>query len=507
MTTRSRSSERSLPSLAEAAARKLNQLQSQRVNRTIQVAKPYSPHPPGSKQLAFLALDCEEAGYGGAAGGGKSDALIMAALQYVDVPGYSAGIFRRTKEDLNKPDSILHRAHAWFSGTAARWDEKLHGYCFPTLPGKADATIHFGYGTTKREIEDRYQGTSFQYIGVDEGGQWILDAYRYLFSRVRKPEGMPVPLRARVGFNPGGRGAEWIKDRFVRNGRTADGLNHAEYRAHRKAGAEPTPPYLVSPPSPEAVDAAQRLGRQPRSVYFVPAFVDDNPGLDVGAYRAQLAELDPVTRAQLEEGDFDAVDSGEFFKPEWFKFVEVVPAGARQKVRYWDLAATEPKPGTDPDWTAGVLMSVERTEDKRHRYYIEDVVHFRAGPAAVESRVKATALVDGKTVPIWIEEEPGSAGKNNTDNYAARVVPGYVFKGHRKTGSKPEFWKPLASAAQNGLLFLKRAPWNREFIAELCALPFGKKDQADSAGGAFSKLTQGAPTYEDIPELKTERRY
>lgn len=59
----------------------------------------WCPHEPFEKQRAFLLLDCLEAGYGGAAGGGKSDALLMAALQRVDVPGYAAILFRRTYSD------------------------------------------------------------------------------------------------------------------------------------------------------------------------------------------------------------------------------------------------------------------------------------------------------------------------------------------------------------------------------------------------------------------------
>ena len=42
---------------------------------------PYIPHKPTPKQLAFLMLDVREALYGGAAGGGKSDARLLAALE------------------------------------------------------------------------------------------------------------------------------------------------------------------------------------------------------------------------------------------------------------------------------------------------------------------------------------------------------------------------------------------------------------------------------------------
>ena len=75
----------------------------------------WCPHEPYEKQSAFLDCPSLEALYGGQAGGGKSDALLMGALQYVDVPGYNAVIFRRTVPDLLKPEAILTRALEWLA--------------------------------------------------------------------------------------------------------------------------------------------------------------------------------------------------------------------------------------------------------------------------------------------------------------------------------------------------------------------------------------------------------
>src|ERR1017187_8512908 len=77
---------------------------------------PYFDHFPSPKQAAFLVLPHREALYGGAAGGRKSDALLMAALQYVDVPGYAALILRRSFADLDQEDAILDRAKKWLIG-------------------------------------------------------------------------------------------------------------------------------------------------------------------------------------------------------------------------------------------------------------------------------------------------------------------------------------------------------------------------------------------------------
>ena len=77
----------------------------------------YIPHRPTPHQGAFLLLDRKEAFYGGAAGGGKSDALLMAALQYVDVPGYAALLLRRTYDELEQEGSLIPLSKEWFLDT------------------------------------------------------------------------------------------------------------------------------------------------------------------------------------------------------------------------------------------------------------------------------------------------------------------------------------------------------------------------------------------------------
>jgi len=269
-----------------------------------------APHRPSQNQATFLGLPAEEVLFGGAAGGGKSDALLMAALEYVHVPGYSAAVFRRTKVESTRAEAPLERMRRWLSTALeagrCRWDSDANAFRFRTHEPGRDATVHFGYAPTQAQLES-YQGAAYQFIGIDELGAWSEASYRYLFSRLRRThdlKGRAVPLRMRSTANPGGPGHDWIKARFVEHATHRDGGSKvlADLRARRLGRPLPQPPVYVSPPSPEALELAKELGRTAQGAVFVPSFAADNPGLDVASYRAQLLQLDPTRREQLEHG-------------------------------------------------------------------------------------------------------------------------------------------------------------------------------------------------------------
>ena len=226
-------------------------------------------------------------------------------------------------------------------------------------------------------------------------------------------------------------------------------------------------------------------GADGHNVVYLPGLMTDNPGLDVEEYRKQLAHLDPVTRKQLEEGDWDVQLSGGVLDVTQLKYY--TSGEFSQRVRYWDLAATEQKEGVDPDWTAGVLMGVENGE-----YQVQDVQRFREGPAEVEVRVRAQAQIDGPSVPVRIEEEPGSSGKIVIDPYARHVLQGRDFRGVRSGKNKTERSRPLAAAISNGLVSLRaEAPWIRDLVNEMRSFPLGTHDdQVDAMSGTMSALTQ-----------------
>jgi predicted phage terminase large subunit-like protein len=391
------------------------------------------PHAPTPRQHAALLISwSRELLYGGAAGGGKSDYLLMAALQYVDVPGYAALILRRTFPQLSQSDGLLPRAQEWLSNTSAVGAESVGGY-----PSRYDfpsgARLSFAH---VQHVKDRFnfQGGAWSYIGFDELTQFPEAVYLYLHSRNRRPKDprralSRVPLRMRAASNPGGEGHDWVRARFV---------------MPKAGGSEETQRPL-----------------------FLPARLSDNPYLDALEYERSLDQLHPYERAQLLAGDWDARPPGSRFRREWFAVVDEHARGS--SLRSWDLAATEPKAGRDPDWTCGVLW----TKDE-HGYQIDDVVRFRASPGELDRRIRSVAEQDGQ-IPVWIEQEPGSSGKI-AGRHLQRVLDGYECHLQPSTGDKVVRANPMASAAERGDIRVRRGPWLADFLTELEHFPGGSHD-------------------------------
>ena len=407
----------------------------------------YIPITPTPKQQAFLLLMCEEAFYGGAAGGGKSIALLAAALQFVDHSNYDAILMRDTYANLSKPNALMDVSFKWLYNTDAHWDGEKKRWKFPS-----NATLSFGYLDGPND-HFNYQGPEYQFVGIDEITNIRENQARYMFSRLRKNDGSPIPIRFRAASNPPAREqverGEWVKSRYV-------------------------DPYL-----------------RDKDIIFIPAWSNDNPHLDQDAYAKSLSKLDPITRKQLEEGDWDVNAKGEMFERHWFQIVDVMPANTLETVRYWDLAATELDPkkhkteGQHPAFTAGCKMS--KTKDGL--YYIQSIVRAQHKPKSVEALVRQTADLDGKRIPIWMEQEPGSSGVNTIDHYRRMILPEFNFREDKVSGSKVERAMPLASQADAGNVFLVKGEWNEPFLKEIELFPIGKfKDQVDVASGAFDKL-------------------
>lgn len=219
------------------------------------------PFPLHEKQRSFLALTQLEALYGGAAGGGKTEALLGDALrpEFIREKRYSCLILRRTYPELAMRGSIMQRAIEWVGDEY--WDGNLKRFALPS-----GAVIQFGYCDNERDL-GRYKSAQFHRVYIDELTEWPEDWYAFLFSRIRKSNFDSIPLAMRAATNPDGPGADWVRARF--------GI--------------PLNEVVVDPILSE-------------STAFLPARVEDNPSLNLAEYEASLAKLGPTRYAQLRWG-------------------------------------------------------------------------------------------------------------------------------------------------------------------------------------------------------------
>jgi phage terminase large subunit-like protein len=420
----------------------------------------YCPHRPTARQQEFLALDCLEALYGGAAGGGKSQALLMAALQYVDLPGYSALILRRDKQRLKLAGGLIPRSHEWLRGKGAIWNDVRSQWVFPTQG--VPATLTFGYLKTSLD-RYRYGSSEFQFIGIDELTEFLEEDYLFLFSRLRRRKGIGAPPRMRGASNPGGVGHVWVKGRF-------------------------------SIPRSVAVTASadERRADQRR---FIPARIDDNPFLDAAEYRRSLAQLPPVVRQRLLSGDW-SVEEASVFRRECLRYyrdsagqLQIFDQYSRplqtvELPEYWRFCTVDPA-GAPADAARGGSWAVIQVWDQprgtlahllllRHQWRQQKVPFTEFMEAIREIRDQ------WRPHRILIEDERlGRAIVDHLRDLRPETIA---------TQGRDKYLRaiPLINKFESGhiLLPLDPVPWREALETELLAWRGGNDEQADQIDAA-----------------------
>lgn len=235
---------------------------------------------------------------------------------------------------------------------------------------------------------------------------------------------------------------------------------------------------------PDTVKVTSLGFKDPRTVageFLAPQFI--TPEL-VAEMKKSLVSQYRIA-GQLQQRPVPA--GGGMFRKEWFQIVAALPAGCREFVRYWDKAGTQDA-GCN---TAGVLMG-----KFEGLYYVVDVIAGQWSAHQREQVIKQTAELDRGQyghVQIWIEQEPGSGGKESAEN-TIKNLAGYSVRAHAVNsgdGTKEVRAQPFADQCEAGNVRLVSGLWNQDYIQELIAFPMATlKDRVDASSGAFNKLTQ-----------------
>lgn len=439
--------------------------------------------PHAGPQMAFLSSTADIAIYGGAAGGGKTWALIAQAARHIGNPGWRVTIFRRTSTQVTTQGGLWDESQTLYPLLGGDPREGLLEWRFPS-----GAEIKFHHLQHEANKFD-HQGGQYALIGFDELCHFTESQFWYLMSRNRSLCG--VPPRVRATCNPDATSwvarliAWWIDQETGLAIPERSGVIRWFYRVNNVIEWFDT--------AEAAMQAHPDLAAltRPKSLTFVPAKLDDNPTLvqaDPG-YRANLMALQYVDRARLLDGNWNTVaQTGNFFKREWLcKMVDVAPAKAR-RVRYWDKAGGESEKA---DRSAGVKVCELNGE-----FYIEHAEFGRWSPFKRDEIIESTAEMDTtlhrSQCELWLEEEPGHNAKQVkiiTAKQLARFAPRFDKVDKKK-------WiraKPLSALCEQGLVHIVKGDWNQEWIDELVNFDpeeggLFHDDLVDATAGAVNRL-------------------
>jgi predicted phage terminase large subunit-like protein len=236
------------------------------------------------------------------------------------------------------------------------------------------------------------------------------------------------------------------------------------------------------PEEPDAMKRIDPLGREKGQALWPDRY--DEKALN----RTQVTVGNYFWNAMYQQRPDDALATT--YYSGWLKLINRrgLPKQFDMVVRFWDLAGTDDDETKvfDPDYTSGVLLGFVAP----NKYFIIDVVRERWGPGDLEDEVKKQAAADGPGVRIYIEQEPGSAGKLVVARFVRVVLRGYRVRGVRCTGDRILRAQPFMAACQRGEYYIVDAPWNKEFKREFQAFPLGSHDdQITAASGAHESLT------------------
>ena len=260
----------------------------------------FKPNP--GPQTEFLAASEREVLYGGAAGGGKSYAILADAIRDITNPNFRGLIVRRTTEELRE---LISKSQELYPKAVPgiKWSERKSEWKHPN-----GGSLWMSFLERDQDVT-RYQGQAFNYIAFDELTQWPTPfAWNYMRSRLRTTD-PSLKLYMRATTNPGGVGHNWVKKMFI---------DPAPWGKAFWATDLDTGETLVYPKT-HTTKAGQPLFKR----RFIPAKLSDNPYLfSSGEYEGNLLSLPDAERRRLLDGDWDVIEGNAF--PEWNRKIHVI---------------------------------------------------------------------------------------------------------------------------------------------------------------------------------------
>lgn len=449
--------------------------------------------PQAGPQTAFMASSADIVIYGGAAGGGKTYALLMEALRHRDVPNFGGVIFRRNYTQITVEGGLWDTSNEMYSRVPGAKPGKS-----PRLHWVFDGKSKLSFAHLERDEDLRsWQGSQIAFIGFDELTHFTKRQFLYMLSRNRSTCGVAPYMRATT--NPDA--DSWVAD-FIswwwdpdtgypipeRSGQIRWMVNINDVITWYDTREEAVSFCIGEGLKPDEAEVT------PKSVTFIASSLKDNKVLmekDPG-YMSNLRAMTLVDMERLLKGNWKIkAAAGLFFQRTQVEMVQAIPSDVFMWVRGWDLAATSKTEKGDPAYTAGVLIGKRRCG----RYIVADVINQRLSASEVRNLIKMTAAADKRKygrVVQRLPQDPGQAGKEQAQSYF-KLLSGYIVKILPESGSKETRAEPMAAQWQAGNFDILVGDWNDMYFSQLESFPESKfKDMVDAGSSAFGEIESGA---------------
>lgn len=441
--------------------------------------------PQAGPQTMFLASSADIVIYGGAAGGGKTAALLLEGLRHRNVSNFGMVIFRHNFNQITAEGGLWDASQKFYYKIEGAEPKKT-----PSLHWKFSGGGRVSFGYLERD-EDVYkwQGTEIAAIGFDELTHFSKKQFTYMLSRNRTTCGVRPYVRATC--NPDA--DSWVAS-FISWWIDQDTGYPIKERSGQIRWMVMLNDQFEWGDSPE--ELAEKYGvnvEDCKSVTFIASRLEDNKILmesDPG-YLANLKAMTEVDRERLLMGNWKIkAAAGKYFMRHQVEIIPVVPNDITMWCRAWDLAATDEDENGNADYTVGVLMG----KRKNGIIVILDVVRARIKAGDVENLVLNTARIDkakyGFQYMVRMAKDPGQAGKVQAQNYI-KMLAGFNIKVESVTGSKELRATPFAAQWQNGNIQVLQAAWNDAYFTELESFPESiHDDQVDASSDAYTELVE-----------------
>ena len=436
-------------------------------------------------QMAFHTTLADIAIYGGAAGGGKTFALLLEPLrpmQHFD--NFRSVFFRRTTLQIRNPGGLWDEAAVLYTGLpGAKPRQQGLEWEFPRN-GRVKMA-HLEYDVNVFD----WQGSQIPLICFDELTHFTEKQFWYLFSRNRSTTGASAYIRASTNPDPDSWVATFIAWWINQDTGFPIPERSGVLRWFVRVGEK-----LEWGDSKEELEQAYP-GLIPKSVTFIPSKLTDNQILMQRdpSYLANLQAMGRVERERLLNGNWKIrAQAGSYFPRTAVQIINEVPTDVVHWVRRWDLAASEPSEKyPSPDATASVLMG--RRENGR--VVVADGINVRKNAHVIREIIRNTATQDKATrrhVTTVVPQDPGQAGKDQAASLILYLA-GFAAKAIRETGPKEVRAEPFSAQWQAGNVDIVAGQWNADYLQEMEGFPDAEHDDyVDVSSGAYFECVGGA---------------